>query len=344
MKLKFSTYKNFKAVDFFQDHAFSTFVLSPNAEHGSFWEDLMRTYPTLEEEMNLARDWIFLIREQQLYGGKVSQENRWQNIQDHLPTYARKQANRTLFKKMVIWSSRVAATLLTVFLIYEINQFGNKGTNTGYGEQKEIVLPDESKINLNSNSKISYVRDWKSDKPREIWMSGEAMFEVKHTAVLNRLRESDRFIVRVGDLALTVLGTRFNVKERRNRIEVTLFEGVLRVSKEDGFEHVLEPGETFVYDKNKEIQSVEHIEEVKVTAWTRKELDVESSNLLNIIEIIEDNYGYEVVLSDSTLLEKRLTGTIPVKNINDILFVIKHTMDVNILKDDKQIIISRNKY
>lgn len=342
MKLEFSTYKNFKAVDFFQDQAFSTFVLSPNAEHGSFWEDLLRTYPALAEEMSLARNWILLIREQPLYRGKISQENRWKNIQDRLPNYARKQADHDLIKKMVVWSSRITAVLLTVFLIYEINQFGNKQTNTGYGERKEVVLPDESKIDLNSNSKISYVRDWKSDKPREIWMSGEAMFEVKHTAIMNRLRNSDHFIVHVGDLALTVLGTKFNVKERRGRIEVSLFEGRVRVTSADGLDKVMLPGEVFIYDQEEKTDQLVQSDVSKASSWTRGELEMEHASLSNVIELLEDNYGYQVVLTDSSLLQRRLTGTIPIKNIDDILFVIKHTMDVSIRKDNKQIIINRN--
>lgn len=344
MNLNFLTYKDFKAVDFFQDPAFSSYVLSPNNTDRLFWEELQRRHPLLAEEMRIATNWILLIREQPVYTGALSQEVRWQNIQDKLPSYARKQQNRAVVKKMVRWSSRIAAVFLAVFLMYEINQMGTKQSHAGYGEQKEVLLPDESKINLNSNSKISYVRDWKSDKPREVWLSGEAMFEVKHTAVFNRLRKKDHFVVHVGDLSLTVLGTRFNVKERRNRIEVTLFEGSLRINREDDLQHILKPGETFIYDSNEEIPSVEKKDVASVEAWTREELDVENSNLSNLIEIIEDNYGYQVVLTDSALLQKRLTGTIPVTNIDDILFVIKHTMDVSIRKDNKQIIINRNQH
>ena len=344
MNLDFLTYRHFNAVDFFQDPAYAMYVLSPNAENKLFWEELQRSYPELIVEMNIARSWISLIREQPLYTGMQSQEARWQNIQNRLPIYARKQRMRTVVRKMIRWSAGVAAILLAVFFMYEVNQMGKKQSHAGYGEQKEVLLPDESKINLNSNSKISYVRNWKSDKPREIWLSGEAMFDVKHTAVLNRLREKDRFIVHVGDLSLVVLGTRFIVKERRGRIEVTLFEGSLHLRNSKGLDRVMEPGEAFIYDRNNETRYFERREETEVAAWIREELDVEHRSLSNLIEIMEDNYGYQVAILDSALLEKRLTGTIPVKNIDDILFVIKHTMDVNIQKDNKQIIISRNQH
>ncbi|WP_437918111.1 FecR family protein [Sphingobacterium sp. LRF_L2] len=342
MNPTFVTYKDFKAVDFFQDPAFATAVLSPQVEDDRFWEDLAGVYPYLRVEMDAARSWILLVRQQPVYQGKTSSAMRWERIQDRLPVYARQQNRAVRIKRLTTWSARIAALFLAVLFIYEVSQFGTKSANTNFGERREVLLPDESKINLNSNSSLSYVRDWKSDKPREVWMNGEAMFEVKHTAILNRLRESDHFIVHVGDLALTVLGTKFNVKERRGRIEVSLFEGSVRITTADGLDKVMTPGEVFIYDQEEKTDQLVKQHLSKAGSWMRGELEMEHASLSNLIEVLEDNYGYQVVLEDSSLLEKHLTGVIPLKSIDDILFVVKHTMNVNIQKNNKQITINSN--
>ncbi|GGH28728.1 DUF4974 domain-containing protein [Sphingobacterium alkalisoli] len=340
MESTFLMYKNFKAVDFFQDEVFSSSAFSSKEDDLLFWHALGDTYPELRLEMETAKKWILLIRKQPIREQSASAEVIWQNIQDKLPIYARRQTRLYRVQTITRWSARIAAVFLAVMLIYEISHLGPKSAKTTFGERREVVLPDESMIDLNSNSKISYVRDWKSDKPREVWLTGEAMFEVKHTAILNRLRENDRFVVHVADLALTVLGTKFNVKERRGRIEVTLFEGSLQITGGNGIEKLLVPGETFVYDQHAKTEQLLKKDVAKVSSWTRGELDIEHANLSNIVEVLEDNYGYKVILTDSNLLEKRLTGTIPVSKVKDILFVIKHTMDVNIQVKDKEITIN----
>lgn len=342
MKPNFETYKDYKAVDFFQDPRFSDTYNSSTAEYELFWKELAEFYPYLLVEMNQAHSWILLIRQQPIIKGKQTTTVLWERIQEQIPVYAKQQNRSIRIRQFTKWSARIAALFLAVIFIYEVSQYGTKLTNTTYGERKEVLLPDESIINLNSNSKLSYVRNWKTNKPREVWMNGEAMFEVKHTAILNRLRENDRFIVHVGDLSLTVLGTKFNVKERRGRVEVSLLEGSVRVTSEDGLLKVMAPGEVFIYDKNNKTEQLVKKNTAASSSWTKGEIEMEHANLSSLIEILEDNYGYQVILEDSSLLDKHLTGVIPLKSIDDILFVVKHTMDVNIRKNNKQIIINSN--
>ncbi len=342
MEPTFLTYKDYKAVDFFQDSRFTDSILSGGEGAQLFWAALAEAYPALAEEMAVAESWILLVQSQRAYAGKRSAESRWKGIQDRLPSYARQQVRVRRIYQSLRWSAGIAALFLAVILIYEVSQFGTKQMGTTFGERREVLLPDASRIQLNSNSKLHYVRNWKTDKPREVWFEGEGMFQVKHTALKNRLRENDLFVVHVGDLSLTVLGTTFNVKDRRGRIEVTLFEGSVRIQGENGLDRMLLPGETFIYDEQERADQIVQKNVDGVSSWTRGELNVEHDNLANIIDVLEDNYGYQVILQDSSLLNKRLTGTIPVKSINDILFVLKHTMDVRIRVDNKQIFINPN--
>ncbi|MEJ5146441.1 FecR family protein [Sphingobacterium sp. MYb388] len=344
MDTQFLKYKNYKAADFFADEDFVQSKLNQTEIENDFWYRLGSYDPDLSVQMGIAEVWMTLIKEQPVAKSPMTNDQRWGNIQKAIPTYSRKQKQQLLIRNIVAWTARAAAIIIFLFAIYEISQFGTKSTNTAYGQRTEVLLPDASIINLNSNSKLSYVRNWKTDKPREVWLEGEGLFEVKHTAIKNRLQENDLFVVHVGELSLTVLGTKFNVKDRRGRIEVTLFEGSVKVEGENGVDRILTPGETFVYDENLKVDEISHSSSPsKVSSWTRGELNIEHSDLANIISVLEDNYGYQVNVEDPDLLNKRFTGTIPVKGIDDILFVIKHTMNVDITVQNKQINIKSNK-
>lgn len=343
MDPQFLKYKNYKAADFFADEDFVQSKLGQIENEKDFWDRLGAHDPELSVQMDIAALWMTLIKEQPVAKSQLTSDQRWENIQHAIPTYSRKQSQERLIRKIVRWTARAAAIIAFIYIVYDISQFGTKSTHTAYGERTEVLLPDASLINLNSNSKLSYVRNWKTDKPREVWFEGEGMFEVKHTALKNRLRENDLFVVHVGELSLTVLGTKFNVKDRRGRIEVTLFEGSVKIDGKNGVDRLLKPGETFIYDKQSKGNEIVHNSNPsKVSSWTRGELNIEHSNLAHIVSVLEDNYGYQVIVEDPVLLDKRFTGTIPLKGIDDVLFVIKHTMDVDIVVQNKQIIIKPN--
>ncbi|HEY0176676.1 MAG TPA: FecR family protein, partial [Pedobacter sp.] len=75
---------------------------------------------------------------------------------------------------------------------------------TKAGEQKIITLTDGSRIILNNASKLTYPSVFSRNK-REVYLSGEAFFDVKHDS-------SRPFLVHASHLKVQVLGTSFNIK------------------------------------------------------------------------------------------------------------------------------------
>lgn len=140
------------------------------------------------------------------------------------------------FKKIAVAASVVGLVGLSIWVIGNTNKT-NKGAAVTYskeddhkkeviaskGVRSQIVLPDGTKVRLNSDSKLQYEESF-SDTIREVTLEGEAYFDV--------VRDKKRpFIVHTSDIDIYVLGTAFNVKSypQEGKIEATLLHGLIEV-------------------------------------------------------------------------------------------------------------------
>ena len=109
------------------------------------------------------------------------------------------------------------------------------------GQRSDVLLPDGSRIRLNSASRVSYSTEYGKTN-RDISLDGEAFFEVAKNAELP-------FVVSTGNISVEALGTKFNVRSYRDGDEtVTIVEGkVLTTAGES--EAVLLPHQCVSFDK-----------------------------------------------------------------------------------------------
>ena len=95
---------------------------------------------------------------------------------------------------------------------------------TAVGQTRSFVLPDGSRIRLNSDSRLVAAVGRRS---RRITLErGEAAFDVTYDA-------SHPFVVSVADQRITVLGTAFDILRFRGRVVITVGRGAVRVTTRD---------------------------------------------------------------------------------------------------------------
>lgn len=233
---------------------------------------------------------------------------------------------------------RIAATLTGILLLSVlINIFLFRGAvvqhKTGFAETKEIRLPDGSLVSLNSNSQITHASDWSEDKDREVFLEGEAFFEVTHT------KNNQRFLVETSSsVSVEVLGTRFNVNNRHEKTEVVLRSGKVKLNINDS-EHIdMNPGERLSYsEKTREVKKVAVDPEI-YTAWKNKQLIFNESSLAEIASVLEDNYGYQVRFQDPGLKQLQFTGTVPTDKLEVLLSMLSKAFGIKIEEKDKILI------
>ncbi|TAN01127.1 MAG: DUF4974 domain-containing protein [Chitinophagaceae bacterium] len=189
---------------------------------------------------------------------------------------------------------------------------------TTYGEIKKISLPDGTTVTLNAQSSLSIRQDF-DNKSRNVYLDGEAYFQVKHEA--NKL-----FVVHAGKLSVKVLGTSFAVSAFPNDpdVAVSLKEGKVLVEapehQEKRVQHViLTPGEQAVFTKNTTGLEVDKLNPKASFGWESQDIFFENANIDEVLRKLERYYG---VSFDTQLLKSRhwqLTGEYKNETLQEVL-------------------------
>jgi len=100
------------------------------------------------------------------------------------------------------------------------------------GQRKRIVLPDGTRILLNSDSRLRWQPTAYKGQQRVVYLEGEAFFKVYHD-------ERRPFSVITPHLTTRVLGTSFNVNTHDRRYTVAVASGAVRVTARRSHEQLL---------------------------------------------------------------------------------------------------------
>lgn len=215
----------------------------------------------------------------------------------HTDNTGEKQAQRLPIKLLV----RVAAVFLIAVLpiiayflgMQKVNrQFAMIETNAPDGSQLSLVLPDGSKVRLNSGSTIRYSQGF-GISDRNIYLHGEGFFCVKHN-------ERMPLSIVTKDVVLHDLGTAFKVSNYKEdqHVEISLYEGELSVdnliSKQNGL--AVKPGQRIVVDKATGHLHKESIKETMDEGASMNTLYFDNQPLEMIAPVLSRNFGVPIAV------------------------------------------------
>ena len=185
---------------------------------------------------------------------------------------------------------------------------------TAYGETRTLTLPDGSAVTLNGNSSLRYARRWSDHETRELWLDGEGFFEVK--TIRHATGQKVNFQVHTSQVDVNVLGTGFNVSDRRGRTSVVLQHGVVQVvdRTRPGESVLMQPGERVVREPNR-LLTKEQVDPQQFLTWQQRQLLFYNTRLADIFAQLEDSYGVRVVCDDPRLLNETFSGAVPTDSL-----------------------------
>lgn len=171
------------------------------------------------------------------------------------------------------------------------------------GKREQIILPDSSRVWLNSGSVLIYLSTF-IGQTRDVYLSGEGYFEVEKNV-------EQPFIVKARTLNVEVLGTRFNILAypEVKQIATTLEEGSVRVCLQDNDKKVyhLVPDEQLVYHIDSGIADIKKVVSADYSDWREGGLFFDNYSFSDIIRILQRTYGVNVHLQTSIYNNNKIT-------------------------------------
>lgn len=188
-----------------------------------------------------------------------------------------------------------------------------------YGVYANIVLPDNSKVCLNSGSTLSYPSRFTGGK-RIVKLDGEAYFEV--------LSDIDHpFSVSVGDMEVTATGTEFNIEAYSGTSQrVTLVTGKLGVSV-PGKSYALPQGYQLLRDGDGDV-SCFRTDTFKWTSWRTGTLAFRGDPLSYVFGRLSSLYDVKIKVVDAEVNDYQIRATFRNEKLDDMMSLIEQTAPI----------------
>ena len=326
-------YANFTSYQLATSPYFMEWVRFPDPVNTVFWNSFLAAYPqksaTLNEAVALVQS-MYVIRYKPT---PLQQRNMWDEIYNNI-------GNNKIYVRKSPWIYIARAAVIVGIIAAGAWFLRNKDNGettiaSTFGEVKALYLPDSTQVTLNGNSTIRYSKNWKE---REVWIEGEAYFNVKKLP-------GQHFDVHSNGVDIHVLGTSFNIRNRRGITAVVLNTGKLMVAAAANKENKVilsAPGDMARYDSKHKDLVHKHIALAKVTGWQQHKLQLDMTTVADFFEELEDDWGYKIQLSDTTLLKKKISGEIDMTDKQVLMDALAVILNAKVTQQGSTIIVTPN--
>jgi ferric-dicitrate binding protein FerR (iron transport regulator) len=205
--------------------------------------------------------------------------------------------------------------------------------STPMGGEYQLVLPDGSKVWLNSGSTLRFPTAFIGSE-RIVELKGEAYFDIAKNPKMP-------FLVRTNNaMDIKVLGTQFNIMayDDEKNINTTLIEGSVEVLKGSG-KTMLKPGQEAILNRGSGNIKVASADLEQAIAWKNGYFIFYNENIESIMRKVSRWYNVDVVYQGN-LSNKDFVGTISRnKNISELLKMLELTGAVHFSIDGRRITV-----
>lgn len=258
---------------------------------------------------------------------------------------------RTHVRRYLSWA--VAATLVASVAVgiwqgRWVVQDPRSGTfSTERGVNREVALPDGSKVVLGADSALSF--HFTDDARYVVLESGEAYFKVAHD-------RQHPFLVHVGGMTVRAVGTAFNIRRAVERVVVTVSEGIVDVQR--GMPSHADKGspaseaptarplrlkageEAIVSARQQIVVAVKAADPVAADAWKTGRLEFVDEPLSDVLATLNRYSRHNIVITDHDLDRIILTGTVMESHIDEWLRSLPDIFPVHVTQVGDTVLLS----
>ncbi len=215
--------------------------------------------------------------------------------------------------------SKIAAILLPLIIVgsigfslyWNVSGFGRWETAKSNQITKEVILPDSSHVILNTNTSIKYLVHFNQSEQRLINLKGEAFFKVSHN-------KNKPFIVKTDQVEVQVLGTEFNVNNKKSEAAVSVISGKVQVKGANNSKALLTKGDKATYSNG--LLKKEHTITKNDIFWCTGYLEFHQATLNEICIALKNAFPEILELKNTSSPSKiKLTTSFKNQSLKDII-------------------------
>ncbi len=242
-----------------------------------------------------------------------------------------------------------AVILITVSLVYFLGRSAHEAPKDGlreifvqYGKQNSVTLPDGSQVTLDAGSKLRFAEGF-GRKSREVYLNGEAYFEVSH----NELKP---FIIYANGGVVTVLGTKFNVRAWQlndREVRVVVVDGKVSFrhkSQRQNSAVVVSKGKmSYLAATHPQPSKPIKVDIGTHLAWMNRELILDNAPLNEVLDRLARWYDLQFKLPSPLYEKVKITGSFKKKSIGYILQAIGLMTQMDYKQEGKTVVFYKRK-
>jgi len=350
-------YPKMTVVDLLSDESFINYCKKSSLEDVALWEAYIRDNPDAQPLIENAKAEFTHLFNAIATDDLNEQENRLRNKLNKAETPVVKMRETEEIKsKKIFYLLKLSAAVAAIvaIVLFGIKYLDNSRKSNLHlfvaasGERKFFQLPDGTVVTLNGGSKLE-TGDGFGISSRNIYLEGEAFFDVKHNKKLP-------FIVHTAAMDVKALGTAFNVKAYPgDRItETSLLRGLVEVTlnESNNRKMLLHPNEKVQWEKSnnglnnsknaaledripnksdsllKKLYTTE-AGNIREIAWKESKLIFEDDSFEDIAPLLERWYGVKISIEDEDIRKYRFTGFFEKEELNTVLNLLQESRSFN---------------
>lgn len=326
--------------------------MNADKDSENFADDLLVKYLLKEantEEKVLAEQWINASAEHQkhfkqlsgvwdlshtLQTDSPSAQDAWTRFQQRVQQSAKTSPKPVLsIKKWMAAAAILAIVVSGSWLWYRHASLPHGLLTISSGATPlTYTLKDNTIVTLNKNSTISYPSQFDKNN-RSVQLQGEAFFEVKQD-------KSHPFIVHVNDITVTVLGTSFNINEKRSETEIIVKSGRIKVTGSKNSVQ-LQEGEKVIISSKTDLLKKEMADNELYSYYRTQEFVCNNTPLNELVATLNEAYDAHIKIANVQTNQLLITTTFHRSQpLDTILSIITQTLpQVTYTKEGNEIIL-----
>jgi transmembrane sensor len=297
------------------------------------WVARLQSHPLTPRESDAFKAWLL---EDPLHREEYERCDRVGRLASHmraradlvhaLPAYASLgEAPRKARSPSFVVPALAAAIVLGfvfVLIAHSPTPSSTGSYRTAHGEVREIVLPDGSLVNLNTDSALQVA--FSGEERRVILARGEAYFQVEKEP------GGRPFVVYSRGTQVRVVGTKFNVRALEHGTDVIVSEGLVevlpdpsRLSPSIPAKVELRPGNSLRIDSVRQKVSIAAGNPQRATAWRSGMIDFDNATMEEMIAEVNRYTAVPFAIADDNIRAVRLSGTFRIGDAESVRFALQ---------------------